>query len=88
MPQSYVHQTHAIRHLWEHMLTLKLFFKLNNDDHSIIHYTVDEKFFFHTGDNWEEARCSGKSKLHILEKIAINLQLKKCLLSNDTRLPG
>ena len=44
--------------------------------------------FFHTGDNWEEARCSGKSKLHILEKIAINLQLKKCLLSNDTRLPG
>ncbi|XP_065918579.1 intermembrane lipid transfer protein VPS13C-like isoform X2 [Dysidea avara] len=40
------------------------------------------------GDNWEEARSSGKSKLHVLEKIAVDLQLKKCLLSNDTRLPG
>ena len=40
------------------------------------------------GDDWEGARTSARSKLHILEKVAINLKLKKSLLPNDTRLPG
>ena len=40
------------------------------------------------GDDWERARISLQSNLHVLEKIAINFKLKKSLLPNDTRLPA
>ena len=51
-------------------------------------YTEPRHVMLMVGDDWEEARTSAHSKLHVLEKIAINLRLKKSLLPNDTRLPG
>lgn len=40
------------------------------------------------GDDWEGARTSAHSKLHVLQKVAIDLKLKKSLLPHDTRLPA
>lgn len=39
------------------------------------------------GEDWEEARKNMKSKFHVLQKMAINLKLRRSLLPNDTRLP-
>ena len=39
------------------------------------------------GQDWGSAWSSGTSPLHILEPTSLELELKKSLLPNDTRLP-
>ncbi|XP_070537095.1 intermembrane lipid transfer protein VPS13A-like isoform X2 [Ptychodera flava] len=40
------------------------------------------------GEDWMSARSEPKSSLHILEPTAINVQLQKCMVPNDVRMPA
>ncbi|XP_036365427.1 vacuolar protein sorting-associated protein 13A [Octopus sinensis] len=41
---------------------------------------------YHKGEDWQSARKEGKSKMHILEPISINLLFQKCMFDNQVQL--
>ncbi|XP_077994048.1 intermembrane lipid transfer protein VPS13A-like isoform X3 [Glandiceps talaboti] len=39
------------------------------------------------GEDWKSARSEPQSSLHIIEPTGINVQLQKCMIPNDVRMP-